>query len=57
MNTELVKADKKLFSIFQTMYSNADTEMWYDWDRRLSDTTWTDQCYFLTLDGKKSAVR
>jgi len=28
-------------------------EMWYDWDRRLKDTSWTDQCFFLTLDEKK----
>jgi len=53
LNTDLIRADKNLFAIYQTMYSNADIEIWYDWDRRLNDTTWTDQCYFLTLDGKK----
>lgn len=53
MNSLLVQADKNLFSIYQTIYSNADIEMWYDWNRRLNDTTWTDQCYFLLLDGVK----
>lgn len=53
MSVSIIKADKNLFSIYQTMYSNADIEMWYDWNQRLEDTLWTDQCYFLTLDGKK----
>lgn len=53
VNAYLVKADRDLFAVYQTMYSNADIEMWYDWNRRLKDTKWTDQCYFLMLDGKK----
>ena len=53
MKIYLVKSDINLFAIYHTMYSNADIEMWYDWDRRLQDTKWTDQCYFLILDGKK----
>lgn len=53
MDINIIKADKNLFAIYQTMYSNVDMEMWYDWDRRLKDTTWTEQCYFLILDGKK----
>jgi hypothetical protein len=53
MNVDLVQADINLFAVYQTMYSNADIEMWYDWNRRLEDTKWTDQCYFLTLDGQK----
>jgi len=54
MNTKLIKADADLFAVYQTIYSNADTEMWYDWNERLEDTKWaTDQCYFLELDGKR----
>ncbi|MDD5900853.1 MAG: GNAT family N-acetyltransferase [Lachnospiraceae bacterium] len=49
----LVQADKDLFAIYQTMYSKADIEMWYDWNRQLDDTKWTDQCFFVMLDGKK----
>ncbi|MBE5962496.1 MAG: GNAT family N-acetyltransferase [Lachnospiraceae bacterium] len=53
MNLSLVQADKDLFAVYQTMYSKADIEMWYDWDRRLNDTKWTDQCFFVMLDGQK----
>lgn len=53
MNMNLVKSDVNLFAVYQTMYSNSDIEMWYDWNRRLEDTKWTDKCYFLVLDGKK----
>ena len=35
------------------MYSNADVEMWYDWERRLGDTKWTEQCFFIVEDGQK----
>ncbi|WMJ88531.1 GNAT family N-acetyltransferase [Anaerocolumna sp. MB42-C2] len=48
-----MQADKDLFSIYQTIYSNADIEMWFDWKKRLDDTKWTDQCYFVLLDGHK----
>lgn len=54
MSFDLVRADKGLFAVYQTMYSNADIEMWYDWDRRLSDTDWTDDCFFVMLDGQKA---
>jgi GNAT superfamily N-acetyltransferase len=53
LNFSLLQADKDLFAVYQTIYSNADIEMWYDWNRRLGDTKWTDQCYFLLLDGQK----
>lgn len=53
MGFSLTKAEKEQFAIFQTMYSNADYNMWYDWERRLQDTKWTDECYFVLLDGKK----
>ena len=38
MNAKLIKADVNLFAVYQTIYSNADTEMWYDWNERLEDT-------------------
>ena len=53
MGFSLEQADKNLFAVYQTMYSKADIEMWYDWNRRLNDTKWTDQCFFVMLDGKK----
>ncbi len=53
MDFSLALADKDLFAVYQTIYSNADIEMWYDWNRRLNDTKWTDQCYFVMLGGKK----
>jgi ribosomal protein S18 acetylase RimI-like enzyme len=46
-----VKADKDLFSVYQTIYSNADLEMWYDWNLRLQDTKWTENCFWVTLNG------
>lgn len=48
-----VKADKDKFAIFQTIYANADYNMWYDWERRLDDTRWTEECYFVLKDGVK----
>lgn len=53
MSFSLVQADKDLFAVYQTMYSNADIEMWYDWNRRLDDTKWTDQCFFVLSGGQK----
>lgn len=49
----LVRADKELFAVYQTICSGADIEMWFDWDRRLKDTKWTDDCYFLMQNGEK----
>lgn len=48
-----VKADKELFSVYQTIYSNTDIELWYDWKTRLTDTIWSDDCYFLLKNGEK----
>lgn len=53
LGINLVQADIDLFAVYQTMYSNADIEMWYDWDRRLRDTKYTDQCFFLMSEGRK----
>ena len=47
------KADKEIFAVYQTIYSNSDIELWYDWKARLNDTMWSDKCYFLMKDGKK----
>ena len=47
------KADKDLFAVYQTIYSDADIEMWYDWNARLKDTKWTDNCFWLLRDGEK----
>lgn len=49
----LVKADKELFAVYQTIYSNSDIELWYDWKARLNDTMWSDKCYFLMKNGEK----
>lgn len=53
MDFSLVQANKDLFAVYQTMYSKADIEMWYDWNRRLGYTKWTEQCFFVLLDGQK----
>ena len=54
MKSKLIKVDDKLFAVYQTMYSNADTNMSYDWESRLRDTKhWVDQGYFLILEGEK----
>lgn len=54
MKFELLKADKELFAVYHTMHSNADIEMWYDWKKRLQDTMWTEECYFVTTsEGEK----
>lgn len=50
---QFIKADKDLFAVYQTMYSQADTEMWYDWTARLDDTKWSDDCYFIYLNNEK----
>jgi ribosomal protein S18 acetylase RimI-like enzyme len=48
-----VKADKELFAVYQTIYSNTDIELWYDWKTRLKDTMWSDKCYFVMKDNEK----
>jgi len=49
----LEKANIDLFAVYQVVYSNSDIEMWYDWNTRLNDTKFTDQCYWLMLEGRK----
>jgi ribosomal protein S18 acetylase RimI-like enzyme len=52
-NYTFENADKGLFAVYQTLYSGADIEMWFDWNARLNDTKWSDDCYFLCCDGVK----
>lgn len=52
-NYQFIKADKDLFAVYQTIYSQADMEMWYDWSARLNDTKWSDDCYFIYCDDEK----
>jgi len=47
------KADKELFAVYQTIYSQSDVEMWYDWNARLNDTKWSDDCFFIYQNGEK----
>lgn len=53
MECTLERADKTLFAVCQTIYSDADIEMWYDWSRRLGDTMWTGDCFFLLENGRR----
>jgi len=46
----LEQADKNLFAVHQVIYSNSDIEMWYDWNTRLNDTKFTDQCFWIMHD-------
>lgn len=46
----LEQAEKNLFAVHQVIYSNSDIEMWYDWDTRLNDTKFTDQCFWIMCD-------
>lgn len=43
-------AEKSLFSVHQVIYSNSDIEMWYDWNTRLNDTKFTDQCFWIMCE-------
>ena len=49
----LVHAEKELFAVYQTIYSNTDIELWYDWNMRLKDTLWSDNCFFVVKEGVK----
>jgi GNAT superfamily N-acetyltransferase len=46
----LEQAEKNLFAVHQVIYSNSDIEMWYDWNTRLDDTKFTDQCFWIMCD-------
>ena len=49
----VVKADKELFAVYQTVYANADTNLQFDWKRRLGDTTWSDDCHWVMQGEQK----
>ncbi|WP_054955583.1 GNAT family N-acetyltransferase [Paenibacillus dakarensis] len=46
----LEQAEKNVFAVHQVIYSNSDIEMWFDWNTRLNDTKFTDQCYWIMSD-------
>ncbi|WMT39615.1 hypothetical protein RE628_19725 [Paenibacillus sp. D2_2] len=46
----LEQADPNVFAVHQVIYSNSDIEMWYDWNTRIEDTKFTDQCYWIMYD-------
>lgn len=46
----LEQADQDLFAVYQVLYAKTDIEMWYDWDSRLKDTKFTDQCFWIKCD-------
>jgi GNAT superfamily N-acetyltransferase len=49
----VVKAEKKLFAVYQTIYSNVDTNIHFSWKERLNDTLWTDECYWVMKKDQK----
>jgi hypothetical protein len=54
MDINFIKAEDALFAVYQTIYSNTDMYLSYDWDSRLGDTkSWSGHGYFLVLDGTK----
>ncbi|TCZ69295.1 GNAT family N-acetyltransferase [Paenibacillus albiflavus] len=42
-----------MFAVHQVIYSNSDIEMWYDWNTRLEDTKFTDQCFWIMCDDNR----
>ena len=53
MKGTLIKADKDCFAVNQTIYSNADTNLNFDWQKRLDDTRWSDDCYWVMWESKR----
>ncbi|WP_152399151.1 GNAT family N-acetyltransferase [Paenibacillus cellulositrophicus] len=49
----LKQAEQELFAVYQVIYSDADIEMWYDWNSRLDDTKFTDQCFWIMRDDER----
>jgi ribosomal protein S18 acetylase RimI-like enzyme len=52
-NFSFEKADKELFAVYNTIYSDTDIEMWNDWNMRLKDTMWSDDAYFVLKNGER----
>ncbi|QSX06673.1 GNAT family N-acetyltransferase [Sedimentibacter sp. zth1] len=40
----------KQFSIYHTIYSKEDINMWFDWKMRLDETSLKENCYFVFLE-------
>lgn len=54
MNACLTPAEKHAFAVYQTVYSGADTELHFDWRKRLDDTKWAEDAYYwVMLDGQR----
>ena len=49
----LIQADRDLFARYQTIYSGADTNLQINWEYRLRDTTWTEDCFWIIKDGSR----
>jgi len=49
----LEQADQNVFAVHQVIYSNSDIEMWYDWNTRLEDTKFTDQCFWIMCNEER----
>lgn len=49
----LKKVDNKLFSTYHSVYCKDDINFWYNWDCRLKDTSWSNNCYFVHCDNIK----
>ncbi len=50
---KIEQAEKDLFAVYQVLYSDADIEMWYDWNSRLNDTKFTDQCFWILYEDSR----
>ncbi|MFD1176660.1 hypothetical protein ACFQ3W_10150 [Paenibacillus puldeungensis] len=46
----LEQAEINSFAVQQVIYSSSDIEMWFDWNSRLNDTKFTDQCFWIMCD-------
>ena len=53
MNAGLIKADRDTFAVYQAIYSNADTELHFDWNKRLNDTKWGEDLHYWVMLGNK----
>ena len=52
INYRIELAKPEQFAVYQVIYSNVDLEQWYDWNTRLKDTQFTNQCFWL-LEGEQ----
>lgn len=47
------QAEKELFAVYQVVYADTDIDMWYDWNTRLNDTKFSDQCYWILRNDER----